>query len=226
LIARGYVTILLHSVEPRSFDHLIAGEQDTLNFVKREPSKAQVAAVVAAAKKKSTRGDKGDAKLVDQPLFSVEVKLDERNPREPILCFTPELKEFQETLEVAIDSAVKQIMKPDRLLDDADFKVYTQQNAEDGDEDASSEYKPESMVLGDEGFLEVKRGIKQGLSGAFEAAQTYAANFEKFKKIYVENNQTNIQAHEEDPVSDWAELIHKYDGNTYNIHHLPFFTDR
>jgi dynein heavy chain len=188
--------------------------EDVLKYVERRSElqlKAQAQAQAALLEEKKVdekdmlRRPGKDKKIVEKPLFSVELRLDFNDD----LKFTPELEEFQVSLEQAIDSAIKKIMTPKRLLNDPDFYVYTQQNVEEGDDDQSVEFKLEAMVLQDPNFVDIKHSIKQGLTKAFEAAFDYATGFTKYSDVYVQNNATDIQSFAESSIDDFSALIAK-----------------
>lgn len=191
---------------------------DVLEFVERRSEmqlKAQAQARAAAEEEKKgkpqnqmpARGGK-DKKIVEKPLFSTDLILSQATQD---LKFSPELEDFQQALESAIDSAVKKIMAPKRLISDPDFLVYTNQNTEEGDDDQSVEFKLEAMVLQDPGFIEVKHSIKTGLANAFEKAFEYAQKFRHYSEIFVENEATDIFAMKDSTIDNFASLVIKYE---------------
>ena len=173
-------------------------------------SAAQIAAAAAAAATKSNDADE----------FTVPVAHSTKPEHQSQgLLFTPALEQWQHTLETSIDSAIRKIMTPKRLIHDQDFAAYTKANVGGADggaggedpEGEGSEFKLESMVLDDPGFLEVKAGIKIGLGLAFQAAGIYAQSFESHRDTYLENLATEISSFADAPINVFSDLIHKYD---------------
>jgi len=173
-------------------------------------SAAAIAAAAAAAATKSSDADEFNPSASSVPL-----------PSSQGLLFTPSLEAWQSTLESSIDSAIRKIMTPKRLIHDPDFFAYTKANVgggdagahggDNGDNDDASDFKLESMVLDDPTFMELKSGIKVGLSVAFQAAGIYAKSFEPHRDTYLANLSTDIASFASAPISVFADLINKYD---------------
>jgi len=175
-------------------------------------------AIVTAAARAATRNSDAD-EFHSTPLTTLLV------PPTSGLLFNPSLEQWQSVLDASIDSAIRKIMTPKRLIHDPDFWAYTKANVggggaggagatggdagEDGDDTA--DFKLESMVLEDPLFLDIKSGIKSGLALAFQAAGLYAKSFEPARDTYLDNLSTDIAAFADAPIVVFKDLMAKYD---------------
>mmetsp|Transcript_44339 Transcript_44339/g.86753 ORF Transcript_44339/g.86753 Transcript_44339/m.86753 type:complete len:4144 (+) Transcript_44339:98-12529(+) len=200
---------------------------DVLQFVQRkspmqlaaQAKAAALAKAIAENPEKAAEAEKAGKDKVPQelPLFSTEIMVDEDTNE---LMFVPCLEEFQTHMEASIDSAVRKVMAPKRLINDPDFESYTKQNAADDNDDQSVEFKLEQMVLLDSGFIDVKLGIKKGLADGFEEATVHRQSFEYFRAMYVENNATDIESFRGSTTRVFEELVAKYEAQIHEFNEI------
>jgi dynein heavy chain len=184
-----------------------------------------------------------NANREELPLFSIELELStsaslqadsaEANLSllDGSLCFVPSLRDFQSSLDLAMDSTIRQLLHHSKLLNHQSFHQFTKQNQSQSEELASntgnnaSSSNPASssdtLILDDAPFRAVKANISSGLASAFHQAAQYSTQFERSRQIYVRNESCDIATFSGATVATFSELIQRFNKEMVELNEMP-----
>ena len=183
---------------------------------------AAAAAAVAAAKKPARQEGgpfEGMIWIVDI-LFSKE---------DEALILRPNIASFTQRIDDLIKDYVKTVSAVPRFAQMEVFKIYTEQSVMEHGGDAEVGLGPDvgDMVTSEEIYKNLTHGIRSFVTKAFQAVETYAHGFEKFRVMYLQNSRLDTnEVKAQDPALEWfREQLQMYKTQSEEIEKIPTTTD-
>ncbi|XP_063150960.1 dynein axonemal heavy chain 6 [Candoia aspera] len=143
------------------------------------------------------------------PMFLVELILEIH-----ALLFEPTMDEFQDTMAEIVSQFQATVLSVANLVPDQYFDAFTRPVINNKIEDKTCGEGPSlaTMFKDDKHLQNIILKIKETIDSAFEAANLYAATFEKFQSFFRENESLDLPAlkKEEPDVKFFAEQLEKY----------------
>ena len=154
------------------------------------------------------------------PVFYIEIVfLDDG------IVIQPNLESFIFKAESVVKKFTETIVRVERFVQMDAFAPYTKQATSDhpGGSDLGVGPDVNEMVTGEESYKGLVHTIKSSLQAAFSDVEDYALQFERFKRLYVENRRVDPhQIRQDDPPLDWfRDERQKYHNQQSDIDHLP-----
>ncbi|KAL7988579.1 hypothetical protein Chor_007498, partial [Crotalus horridus] len=143
------------------------------------------------------------------PMFLVELILEIH-----ALLFEPTMEEFQDTMAEIVSQFQATVLSVANLVPDQYFDAFTRPVINNKIEEKTCGEGPSlsTMFKDDKHLQNIILQIKETIDSAFDAANIYAATFEKFRLFFRENESLDLQAlkKEEPDVKFFAEQLEKY----------------
>ncbi|XP_053520536.1 dynein axonemal heavy chain 6 [Artibeus jamaicensis] len=202
----------MHVITVNSVNWLLNYLTDKL---KRTPSAEVIQKWITEEKPEIT--DKKGAPVMEKqeedesliPMFLTELILTVQS-----LLFEPSLDDFLEGLSGAINQFQNTVLSVPTLVPDTYFDAFTSPYINNKLEEKTCGFGPSLSAVfdDDKNFHTIVFQIKETIRAAFEAAQLYAATFEKFQLFFRENESLDLQALklQEPDVRFFSEQLEKY----------------
>eukprot|EP01064_Diplonema_japonicum_P033482 TRINITY_DN6608_c3_g1_i1.p1 TRINITY_DN6608_c3_g1~~TRINITY_DN6608_c3_g1_i1.p1 ORF type:complete len:4220 (+),score=898.37 TRINITY_DN6608_c3_g1_i1:135-12794(+) len=154
------------------------------------------------------------------PVFNIEIVFTDDS-----VVIQPNLESFVYKAESIVKRFTESIVRVERFAQMDTFHSYTRHASADHTTDAELGVGPDvaDMVSSEENYKTLVQCIRSSLQAAFADVESYATQYEAFKKMYVENRRVDPhQIRLEDPPLDWfRDKRIKYHKQQQDIDRLP-----
>jgi dynein heavy chain len=141
------------------------------------------------------------------------------------IIVAPNMTAFTQRVDDLLRDYIKTVSSVPRLAQMEAFKVYTEHAIVDHGGDTEFGLGPDvgDMVTSEEQYKTLAQGIRSSLTKAFQAVEHYAATYEAFRDMYVENSRLDPKRVKKlDLALDWfRDQLQTYKTQTEDIERIP-----